>query len=200
MVKRIRAFPNQKPMMTGRVHMLLRARDSAFRSGDRALYSAARADLRRGIIKADYKTKIEEHLASNNPIQVCQGIQSITNYRGCELTTGDSSVSLAEELNSCCARFDTPQQQSATPHQPPTTASSPPSLIVDEHDVRRVLRTVNPRLLVLMEYPGRCSVHVTASFHTHNFQYFPKTLPHYPSMPEISHYCSCSQKNNHRKP
>ncbi|KAK1891469.1 50S ribosomal protein L1, partial [Dissostichus eleginoides] len=91
-VKRIRVFPNQKPWMTGRVHML-RARDSAFRSGDRALYSAARVDLRRGIIKAkaDYKTKIEEQLASNNPRQVWQGIQSITIYRGCDLTAGDSS-------------------------------------------------------------------------------------------------------------
>ncbi|KAK1875668.1 182 kDa tankyrase-1-binding protein [Dissostichus eleginoides] len=72
---------------------MLRARDSAFRSGDRALYSAARVDLRRGIIKAkaDYKTKIEEQLASNNPRQVWQGIQSITIYRGCDLTAGDST-------------------------------------------------------------------------------------------------------------
>ena len=52
--------------MTGQVHMLLKARDSAFRSGGRALYSAARADLRRGITKAktDYKKRIEDHLTS----------------------------------------------------------------------------------------------------------------------------------------
>uniref|UniRef100_A0A3P9JLB8 C-type lectin domain-containing protein n=1 Tax=Oryzias latipes TaxID=8090 RepID=A0A3P9JLB8_ORYLA len=35
--------------MTTQVHSLLRARDAAFRSGDGALYSAARADLKRGV-------------------------------------------------------------------------------------------------------------------------------------------------------
>ncbi len=39
--RHIRVFPNQKPWMTSEVHTLLRARDMAFKSGDRALYSAA---------------------------------------------------------------------------------------------------------------------------------------------------------------
>ncbi len=39
-------FPNQKPWMTSEVHTLLRARDMAFKSGDRALYSVVRANLK----------------------------------------------------------------------------------------------------------------------------------------------------------
>ncbi|KAI7801365.1 putative RNA-directed DNA polymerase from mobile element jockey-like [Triplophysa rosa] len=111
------------------VRMLLRARDSAFRSGDRALYSVARADLRRGIrtAKAEYKRRIEEHL--NNLRQVGQGIQTITNYRGRAVTPGDSDAGLAEELNSFFARFDTP----------------PPPLTLEPKDVRRVLCLGNPR-------------------------------------------------------
>ncbi|CAG6018054.1 unnamed protein product [Menidia menidia] len=79
--KSIWVFPNQKPWMTRQVRMLLRARDSAFRSGDRALYSAARANLKGGVrtAKGEYKRRIEEHL--NNPRQVWRGIQTITNYK-----------------------------------------------------------------------------------------------------------------------
>jgi len=93
--------------MTGRVRMLLKARDSAFRSGDRALYSAARGDLRRGITKAktDYKKRIEDHLTSNNPRQVWQGIKNITNYRGCDTTTGDWDV-IAIPLHSALSHLE----------------------------------------------------------------------------------------------
>ncbi len=70
--KHIRVFPNQKPWMTSEVHKLLTARDRAFRSGDRALYSTARADLRRGIraAKLAYKGKIEDSISDNNPRHV----------------------------------------------------------------------------------------------------------------------------------
>ncbi|CAI5660153.1 unnamed protein product [Oreochromis niloticus] len=66
--KSIRVFPNQKPWMTSEVRSLLKARDATFRSGDRALYRAARADLKRAIKKAksDHKRNIESHLSSNN--------------------------------------------------------------------------------------------------------------------------------------
>lgn len=54
--KVIHVFPSQKPWMTSRVRSLLKVRD-AVRSGGRALYSAARGDLKKGIkeAKADYK-------------------------------------------------------------------------------------------------------------------------------------------------
>ena len=55
---------------------LLKLQNTAFRSGERALYSAARADLRRGIkeAKETYKGKIEEHFTENNPRKMWQGI------------------------------------------------------------------------------------------------------------------------------
>ncbi|KAJ8397446.1 hypothetical protein AAFF_G00437220 [Aldrovandia affinis] len=86
--------------MTCHVRVLLRARDTAFRSGDGALYRAARAELKGGIknAKADYKKRIEDHLSSNNPRQVWQGIQNITNYRGCVVTTGNPGKEMQGSL------------------------------------------------------------------------------------------------------
>lgn len=44
--KCIWVFPNQKPWMTSQVKALLRNCNTAFRSGERALCSAGRADLK----------------------------------------------------------------------------------------------------------------------------------------------------------
>ncbi len=106
--KYIRVFPNQKPWMTSEVHTLLRARDMAFNSGDRALYSAARANLKRGIknAKLAYKRRIEEHFTGNNTRQVWQGVQHITNFKGSATSGCNTSASLAEELNCFFARFE----------------------------------------------------------------------------------------------
>lgn len=73
--KRIRVYSNQKPWMTREVQQLLKVRNTAFRSGDRALYSTAGMNLRRGIRKAksDYRRRIEDHLDSNNSRQEWQG-------------------------------------------------------------------------------------------------------------------------------
>ncbi|KAK0140101.1 hypothetical protein N1851_022987 [Merluccius polli] len=70
--KRIRIYPNRKPWMTKAVQCLLKDRDTAFKKGDKALYSAARANLKRGIrrAKADYKNKIEDCLQSNDSRKV----------------------------------------------------------------------------------------------------------------------------------
>ena len=146
--KIIRVFPNQKPWMTSQVHTLLRARDAAFRSGDRALYRAARADLKSGITraKADHKERIESHLSSNNAREVWRGIHNITNFKGCNASTADMSASLAEELNSFFARFGSSQQHSPAPAlSPPTPGSCTTPFTVQEHKVRRVFLAVNPK-------------------------------------------------------
>ncbi|XP_013882724.1 uncharacterized protein LOC106531401, partial [Austrofundulus limnaeus] len=44
--KRIRVFPNRKPWMTQEVQRLLKTRNTAFRSGDRTVYSTARVNLK----------------------------------------------------------------------------------------------------------------------------------------------------------
>lgn len=118
--KIIRVFPNQKPWMTSQVYKLLKDRKAAFRSGDRALYSAARANLKRGIkdAKRDYKNKVEDHFTDGKPRQVWQGFQHLTNFRGSSCAAGNSSAPLAEELNCFFACFDKPQLQKTTPPQP----------------------------------------------------------------------------------
>ncbi len=50
--KTITTRANQKPWMTAEVRGLLKTRDDAFRSGDKAVLKTARANLSRGIKKA----------------------------------------------------------------------------------------------------------------------------------------------------
>ncbi|KAJ8386074.1 hypothetical protein AAFF_G00177630 [Aldrovandia affinis] len=94
--------------MSKEVRTLLKDHNTAFRSGDRALYSAARANLKRGIrdAKAAYKRKIGDHFTNNNPRRVWQGIQHITNYKPSNRTAVNGDASLAEELNCFFARFE----------------------------------------------------------------------------------------------
>lgn len=63
---------NQKPWMTRKLNILLKERETAFRSGDVEWYSEARASLKRDIqqAKSNYKRKIEDYLHSNNTRQV----------------------------------------------------------------------------------------------------------------------------------
>ena len=145
--KRIRFYPNQKPWMTRAVRSLLSSRDTAFRSGDAAQYSMARANLRRGIkaAKEDYKGKVEENLAQNNARCVWQGLQQLTNYKGKTPGTTNADVHLAEELNHFFARFEAsrPPHSSTLPLSLQTT-NSIPAPTLNEHQVKQTLRSVNP--------------------------------------------------------
>ncbi|XP_073772589.1 uncharacterized protein [Danio rerio] len=141
--KHIRVYANQKPWMTAGVRILLKERNIAFKSGDKERYSAARANLKTGIrgAKLKYKHKIEGYLHSNNSRQVWQGIQNITNYRPNPRSVGVDNT-LAEELNCFFARFEQQSAEEATLH----SLSNPSHVFtVEEDDVRKVLRTVNPR-------------------------------------------------------
>ncbi len=142
--KYIRVYLNTKPWMTKKVLHLLRERDIAFRSGDRVLYSAARADLKRGIREAKdaQRRRIEDCFQSNNPRQVWQGVQHMTNYRPSNHSATDGDPSLAEELNHFFARFEVEPTGTTKTHPP---ADSSHILMVEEHDVRRTLRAVKPR-------------------------------------------------------
>lgn len=136
--KRIWVHPNQKPWMTREVQRLLRERNKAFRLGDRQLYSAARASLKRGIrwAKLDFRQRIESDLRSNNIRQLWCGIQNMTNHRpNAAVAEGDQK--LAEHLNLFFARFEV--------EPPEGTALPTPTLTVEEHEVRCTLRAVNIR-------------------------------------------------------
>lgn len=78
---------------------LLKERNTAFRSSDRALYSMAHSNLKKGIRKpkADYTRRIRNHLDSNTKRLVWQAVQHHTNYRP-SLGAAKGDPSLAEDL------------------------------------------------------------------------------------------------------
>lgn len=57
--KRIRIFPDQKHWMNSAVHILLKAQDTAFKSGDVEAYSTGRTNLKRGIRSAKHEHKLK---------------------------------------------------------------------------------------------------------------------------------------------
>ncbi|KAF7650928.1 hypothetical protein LDENG_00118790, partial [Lucifuga dentata] len=131
--------------MTSEVQKLLKDCDRAFRSGDRALYSTARANLKRGIraAKLAYKGKIEDYVMDNNPRQMWQGLQHLTNYKGSKtLATTTGGNLLVEEFNNFFAHFETKRPITPSPLGRSLDTSV---LTVQQHEVRRALRAVNPR-------------------------------------------------------
>ncbi len=70
-----------------------------------------------------------------------QGLQRLTNYKGSQkAVTTTNGAWLAEELNNFFARFET--SSSSTPPPPVTDI---PALTIQQHEVRQVLKAVNPR-------------------------------------------------------
>lgn len=128
--------------MTKEIWQLLKERNTAFRSGEEALYSVARSKLERGIRKAklDYRRRIEFHRDSNDSRQVWQGIQHITNYK---TSAGAAKVdfSLAEGLNHFFAHFEVKPPEEATSH---LAVNNDIVLTVGEHEVGLMLQAVNP--------------------------------------------------------
>lgn len=85
--------------------------------------------------------KIEDHFNNKVPRCVWQGIQPITNFRcSSSMVVGDAS--LAEELNRFFARFE---ETAAETNPTPPPVSNSLILTLQEHDVRCVLRALNPR-------------------------------------------------------
>ncbi len=120
--------------------------NAAFRSRDKALYSAARANLKKAIkdAKAEYKRKIEDHFTYNDPQRLWRGIQHLTNYKSINQKISHANVSLAEELNCFFACFEAKATETVTSPKPATNGQAPP-FTIQEHRVRSVLRAVNPR-------------------------------------------------------
>uniref|UniRef100_A0A674NYU7 Reverse transcriptase domain-containing protein n=1 Tax=Takifugu rubripes TaxID=31033 RepID=A0A674NYU7_TAKRU len=142
--KRITTYPNQKPWMNKEVRLLLKVRNTAFRSGEAQAYSTARANLRRGIKKAKhtYKRKIEGHFSSSDPRRMWQGIQAITDYKPNNSSPTVMDTTFLNELNTFYARFEKDDKDTATrtpvpaDHQPITLSSTA---------VYTALSRINPR-------------------------------------------------------
>ncbi|KAI3351519.1 hypothetical protein L3Q82_020375 [Scortum barcoo] len=136
-------YPNQKPWLNAEVRSLLKARDAAFRSGDRLALRAARRQLTAGVkrAKAAYAQRIQGHFTSNDPRSMWRGIKCITDYN-----TRDAQCprdpSLPDALNNFYARFDDPNTSPSTRFTPPPGEEP---LRVTAAEVRRTLQRINPR-------------------------------------------------------
>ncbi|KAF7692576.1 hypothetical protein HF521_010186, partial [Silurus meridionalis] len=142
--KSITTRSNQKPWMTANVRALLKQRDSAFRTGDKAALKTARAKLSRAIREAKraHAKKIHDHFQdSGDTRRMWQGIQVITNYK----TTSpacDRDASLPDALNDFYARFEVQNNVVARKTIPPPTDQV---LCLTTAEVRKTLCRVNPR-------------------------------------------------------
>ncbi len=127
----------------------------------------------------------------NDSRRMWQGIQTITNFRGCATTAGTNySTQLAEELNCFFARFEATQQNTVSSLRP-VPAGNTPALTLQEHEVRRVLRSVNPRKAtgpdgVPGKVLGACADQLTPVLHQY-LQSVPVTS-HHTTLPEVSYH------------
>ncbi len=142
--KTITTRANQKPWMTAEVRGLLKTRDEAFRSGDKAALKTARANLSRGIknAKRSHAQKINNHFTdSRDTRSLWQAIQTITDYKPPPQAC-DDDPSLPDTLNHFYSRFE---MQNDTPAQKLPTPPNDQSLCLSAADVRKTLSRINPR-------------------------------------------------------
>ncbi|XP_072911359.1 uncharacterized protein [Hemitrygon akajei] len=142
--KTITTHANQKPWMTAEVRALLRARDSAFRAGNKAALTTARAKLSRAIrgAKCAHAQLIHSYFQDSGDTRcMWKGIQDITNYK---TTSPDCAgdASLPNVLNNFYAWFETENDVAARKSTPPANDQV---LCLSVADVRRTLFRVNPR-------------------------------------------------------
>ncbi len=130
--------------MTAEVRGLLKTRDEAFRSGDKAALKTARANLSRGIKNAKrlYGNKINNHFTNSRDTRsLWQGIQTITDYKPPPQAC-DDDTSLPDALNHFYSRFE---MQNNTSAQKLPTPPSDQALCLSPADVRKTLSRINPR-------------------------------------------------------
>lgn len=135
----VRDYPNQKPWLNAEVQSLLKARDAAFRCGDRVTLRVKKA-------KAAYAQRIQRYVTSNNPQSMWRGIKCITNQK-----TKDAQChrdpSLANTLNKFYTCFE------GSKPSPSTRLITPPGeehLSVTPAEVRRNLRGLTPAKLMVL--------------------------------------------------
>ncbi len=142
--KTINTRANRKPWMTAEVRGLLKTRDEAFRSGDKAALKTARANLSCGIknAKQSYGKKIYNHFTdSRDTRSLWQAIQTITDYKPPPQACEDDT-SLPDALNHFYSRFE---MQNDTPAQKLPTPPNVQALCLSPADVRKTLSRINPR-------------------------------------------------------
>ncbi len=142
--KTITTRANQKPWMTAEVCGLLKTRDEAFRSGDKAALKTARANLSCGIknTKRSYAQKINNHFTdSRDTRSLWQAIQTTTDYKPPPQAC-DDDTSLPDALNHFYSWFE---MQNDTPAQKLPTPPNDQALCLSPADVKKTLSRINPR-------------------------------------------------------
>ncbi len=142
--KTITTRANQKPWMTAEVRGLLKTRDEAFRSGDKAALKTARANLSCGIknAKRSHAQKINnDFMDSRDTRSLWQAIQTITDYKPPPQAC-DDDPSLPDSLNHFYSWFE---MQNDTPAQKLPTPPNDQALCLSAADVRKTLSRINPR-------------------------------------------------------
>ncbi len=125
--KTITTRANQNPWMTAEVRGLLKNRDEAFRSGDKAALKTARANLSCGIKNAKWShaQKINNHFTdSRDTRSLWQAIQTITDYKPPPQAC-DDDPSLPDTLNHFYSHLKcrTTHLHKNCPHLPTTRRS-----------------------------------------------------------------------------
>ncbi|KAK3507224.1 hypothetical protein QTP70_011003 [Hemibagrus guttatus] len=123
------SFSNNKPWFSGKLIQLCRAKQDAFRSGDKILYNQARNTLNKEIrvAKRKYSERLKKQFSANDPAAVWSGLKNMTNYK----TSAPCSVvnqQLADDLNVFYCRFEKPSLTLFThPDLHPSHPLTPPA-------------------------------------------------------------------------
>uniref|UniRef100_A0A3B1K1K8 Reverse transcriptase domain-containing protein n=1 Tax=Astyanax mexicanus TaxID=7994 RepID=A0A3B1K1K8_ASTMX len=142
--KHIISRANEKPWMTSELRKLLKARDSAFRSGDLVALRTARARLNKAIrlAKRDHGHKIQKHFQDHRDTRkLWQGIGTITDYKTTPRPR-DINIELLNQLNNHFARFEALNN---TPAKKTTPHPGEQVLRLDPADVQNTLKRINIR-------------------------------------------------------
>ncbi|KAI4889071.1 hypothetical protein NFI96_016104, partial [Prochilodus magdalenae] len=144
--KRCRTYPNQKPWINCDGQSMLRARSTAFLSGNAEDHQRARYDLRRSIrqAKRQYRVKLEGCHTSADSRRMWQGLRHITDYQQGSREVTPSHTTLPDQLNEFYARFEAlnPDRRRGVMAEGSTQNSS---LAVTSVEVCKALKRINPR-------------------------------------------------------
>ncbi|KAL0151177.1 hypothetical protein M9458_053690 [Cirrhinus mrigala] len=180
--KTITTRANQKPWMTAEVHGLLKIRDEAFRSGDKAALKTSRANLSHGIKKAkhQYAQKINNNFSdSKDTRSLWQAIQTITDYKPLPQASGDDT-SLPDALNHFYSQFEI---RTTLLHRNSTHLQTTRYSCLSPADVKKTPSRINPRKAAGADnIPGRvlrdCAAQLTDVFRHLQHLSEPGSRPH----------------------
>ena len=125
--RKLKSFANDTPWFTGSLTAKLKAKEDAYKSGDRALCKKAKCE-----VQIEYRRKLENQFLANNTRAVWKGMQTITGYHKKCSTTFCNDPQLLDDLNEFYGRFG---RQNTTPvTASPLDPATPllPSFIVEE--------------------------------------------------------------------